>query len=131
MFTPVHAPVYIPIHRLLSGGVVLRVVVCGVVLVVSCVLFVVVLFLSCVVWCCCCCMFVYVTCFSPYRLLSHFNSAERSAEAAPKRIKGGDEDVVSFGELVQVKFIHMDVYICIYYLCISVYIYMYMYIFIY
>jgi len=43
------------------GGVVLRVVVCGVVLVVSCV--VVVLFLSCHVLCCSC-VFVWVTCFS-------------------------------------------------------------------
>jgi len=44
-----------------GGGVDLRVVVCGVVLVVSCV--VVVLFLSCRVLCCFCCVFVGVTCY--------------------------------------------------------------------
>jgi len=36
-------------------GVLLRVVICGLVLVVSC-----------VVWCCSCCVFVCVTCFSSY-----------------------------------------------------------------
>jgi len=45
-------------HSFKCGGVVLRVVVCGVVLVVSC-----------VVWCCSCCAFVCVTCFSTYRRL--------------------------------------------------------------
>ena len=43
--------------RTKCGGVVLRVVVCGVILVVSC-----------VVWWCSCCAFVCVTCFSCYRL---------------------------------------------------------------
>ena len=38
-----------------AGGVILRVVVCGVVLVVSC-----------VVWCCSCWVFVCVICFSSY-----------------------------------------------------------------
>jgi len=53
-----------PTVSCLVRGVVLRVVVCGVVLVVSC-----------VVWGCSCCVYVCVTCFSSYPTVQHTRGA--------------------------------------------------------
>jgi len=128
------------------GGVILRVVVCGVVHVVSC-----------VVWCCSCCVFVRVTCFSSYshphvslssaRQVKTVNTSAFPLLASPrvacfldgsfvtttalKDVMPTEEFTTFLGADPSIKIEHATlgkVYIHIY---VYVYVYMYMYIYTY